>query len=344
MVLFVATLKAKQYLCGIADARLSNVNFLETTCKGAVFLKMTSQEVKIYDLIRGEISFDTSNFILRDEDSKPVLDKEGLSQLKDEVLIKADGSPAYSFCCAIDDALMGITCVIRGEDHISNTPKQTLIYQALGFKVPKFAHLPLIMDEGGGRLSKRTGAISVSDYRHQGFLSEALVNYLMLLGWAPGNNQEMVGLASAVKKFSIKKVNKAAAAFSMDKLRWLNNQYIKQMSTQQFIEVILPLLEKEGYIKEDFDRKKLENSVDLFKGRVSTLVDFLDWTRFVFLDDFYRDHEAEKKHFVEDKANAFSLLSKRFDGAEPFDVMTVENVFRQFAKCQSFYGSDSPDP
>jgi len=155
----------------------------------AILLKILPQEVKIYDLIRGEITFDTSNFIVRNDDGSPVLNEDGSARLKDEVLIKADGSPSYSFCCAIDDALMGITCVIRGEDHISNTPKQIVIYQALGFKVPKFAHLPLILDDSGGRLSKRTGAVAVSDYQKQGFLPEALVNYLMLLGWSPGNNQ-----------------------------------------------------------------------------------------------------------------------------------------------------------
>jgi len=212
----------------------------------AILLKMLPQEVKIYDLIRGEITFDTSNFIARNDDGSPVLNDDGSTRLKDEVLIKADGSPAYSFCCAIDDALMEITCVIRGEDHISNTPKQIVIYQALGFKVPKYAHLPLILDESGGRLSKRTGAVAVSDYRKQGFLPEALVNHLMLLGWAPGHNQEMIQLSSAIKKFSIKKINKAAAAFSMDKLKWLNNQYIKQMDSEQFIEIITPFLEKKG--------------------------------------------------------------------------------------------------
>jgi len=294
----------------------------------AILLKMLPQEVKIYDLIRGEITFDTSNFIVRKDDGSRVLNKDGSERLKDEVLIKTDGSPAYGFCCAIDDALMGVTCVIRGEDHISNTPKQIVIYQALGFKVPKFAHLPLILDDSGGRLSKRTGAAAVSDYRRQGFLPEALVNYLMLLGWSPGNNQEMIRLSSAIKKFSIKKVNKSAAAFSMDKLKWLNNQYIKQMDCEKFIEIITPFLEKKGYIKENFDRQVLKNSVKLFKGRLSTLLDFLEWTEFVFNDDFYKDQEAQQKHLSENKANEFSLLSERFSRVDPFDVATTEEAFR----------------
>ena len=310
----------------------------------AILLKMLPQEVKIYDLIRGEITFDTSNFIVRNDDGSPALNDDGSTRLKDEVLIKADGSPAYSFCCVVDDALMEITCVIRGEDHISNTPKQIVIYQALGFKVPKYAHLPLILDESGGRLSKRTGAVAVSDYRKQGFLPEALVNYLMLLGWAPGNNQEMIQLSSAVKKFSIKKVNKAAAAFSMDKLKWLNNQYIKQMDSGQFIKIITPFLEKKGYIKENFDRQKLKNSVELFKGRLSTLLDFLEWTEFVFVDDFYKDKEAQQEHLSENKAKEFSLLSERLDHVEPFDASATEKAFRDLVSELGINASDLVHP
>lgn len=310
----------------------------------AVLLKMLPQEVKIYDLIRGEITFDTSNFIVRNDDGSPVANEDGSTRLKDEVLIKADGSPAYSFCCAIDDALMGITCVIRGEDHISNTPKQIVIYQALGFKVPKFAHLPLILDDNGGRLSKRTGAVAVSDYRNQGFLPEALVNYLMLLGWSPGNNQEMIQLSAAIKKFSIKKVNKSAAAFSMDKLKWLNNQYIKQMDCEKFIEVITPFLEKKGYIKENFDRQVLKSSVELFKGRLSTLLDFTEWTEFVFNDDFYKDQEARQKHLSKNRANEFSLLSERFSRADPFDAATTEEAFRGLVAELGIKASDLVHP
>jgi len=218
------------------------------------------------------------------------------------------------------------------------------MYQALGCKVPKYAPLPLILGESAGRLSKRTGAVAVSDYRKQGFLPEALVNYLMLLGWAPGNNQEMIQLSSAIKKFSIKKVNKAAAAFSMDKLKWLNNQYIKQMDSGQFIEIITPFLEKKGYIKENFDSQKLKNSVELFKGRLSTLLDFLDWTEFVFVDDFYKDKEAQQEHLSDNKAKEFSLLSERFDCIDPFDASATEKAFRDLVSELGIKASDLVHP
>ena len=156
--------------------------------------------------------------------------------------MKTDGSPAYSFACVIDDALMEISHVIRGEDHISNTPKQIVIYKALGFKYPKFVHLPLILDPEGGRMSKRAGATAVTEYRTLGYLPQAIVNYLMLLGWSPGNNQEKVLMASALKTFSVKKINKAGAAFSIEKLQWLNSQYIKEMDTAQLAEQVKPLV------------------------------------------------------------------------------------------------------
>jgi len=277
----------------------------------AVILKIPQTKIKLFDLIRGEIEFDTET-------------------IKDQVLMKSDGSPAYSFACVVDDALMEISCVIRGEDHISNTPKQMMIYQALGFKPPKFAHLPLILEEdGGGRLSKRTGAVAVSDYKKMGFLPDALVNYLMLLGWSPGNNQEIVDLSSAVKRFSIKKVNKAGAAFSMEKLRWVNAQYIKKADTVDLTKMLIPVLADRGYIDDKFDSKSLENIVNLFKGRMTTLLDFLEWTDFIFTDDLTIDPAVKAEHLKQDKSREFGLLGERLDKVSGFDAASAEKVFRE---------------
>ncbi len=264
--------------------------------------------VKWDDLIRGEIVFDTAT-------------------IKDQVLMKSDGSPTYSFACVIDDAAMEITHVIRGEDHISNTPKQIMIYQALGLKPPKFAHLPLIMGDEG-RLSKRTGAVAVSDYRKEGFLPEAIVNYLMLLGWSPGGNQEKIDLASAVKKFSIKKINKAAAIFSMGKLEWLNGQYIKEMTAGKLTDLIIPFLKEKGYIRADFDRERLEKIVDLFKVRMATLTDFLEWADFVFVDKLMVGDEIRQQHLSHDRSKEFQLLSERISRLDTFDTASIEKAFR----------------
>ena len=264
--------------------------------------------VKWDDLIRGEIVFDTAT-------------------IKDQVLMKSDGSPTYSFACVVDDAAMAITHVIRGEDHISNTPKQIMIYQALGLKAPKFAHLPLIMGDEG-RLSKRTGAVAVSDYRKEGFLPEAIVNYLMLLGWSPGGNQEKIDLASAAKKFSIKKINKAAAVFSMDKLKWLNGQYIKEMPAGKLTDLIVPFLKEKGYLGADFERQRLEKIVALFKVRMSTLTDFLEWADFVFVDKLTVADEIRHQHLSHDRSKEFRLLSERISRLDAFDTASLEKTFR----------------
>ncbi len=265
--------------------------------------------LKFTDLIRGDIQFDSS-------------------EIKDQVLIKSDGSPAYNFCCVVDDALMNISCVIRGEDHISNTPKQLAIYYSLGLNPPKFAHLPLIMGEEGGRLSKRHGAVAVSEYQRMGFLSEALVNYLMLLGWSPGSNQEIVKLDAAVKNFSIKKINKAGAAFSMEKLEWINSQYIKKTDTATLTTLLVPFLKEKGFVDENFDRQGLENIVNLFKGRLATLCDFLDWADFVFVDRVNIDPAARAQYLTQDKSKEFHLLAGRLKGIESFSAATAEEVFR----------------
>ena len=274
----------------------------------AIILKMPDKIIKIYDLIRDEIAVDSK-------------------EIKDQVLMKSDGSPTYSFACVIDDALMQISCVIRGEDHISNTPKQIVIYEALEFKPPKFAHLPLILDDERARLSKRAGAVAVSDYRRQGFLPQAMVNYLMLLGWSPGNNQEKVALEAAVKNFSIKKINKAGAAFSMDKLKWLNSQYIKEADAASLAGLIMPLLETK-YGSDALIGKDVPNIVNLFKGRMNTLTDFLEWTDFIFNAKVNFDEEAKSEHLTVSKAKEFNLLADRLERVEEFSAKRAEEAFR----------------
>lgn len=295
----------------------------------AILLKMTKQQIKFYDVIRGEINFDTSNFIVLNDEGKPERGEDGEPRLKDEVLIKADGAPAYSFCCVVDDALMEITHVIRGEDHISNTPKQIMMYDALGFKAPKFAHLPLIMGADGGRLSKRTGAVAVTDYREKGFLPEALVNYLILLGWAPGNNQEVITLSAAIKKFSLKKVSKSAAVFSMTKLSWFNEEYIKSKEVKDLIELILPFLKSRRVPVEIMDRDWLEKVVTLYKKRFPTLVDFWERTEFFFVDDLVLSEEVKEKIQEAGFPKEFEMLKLKLESLENFVSNEIEHFYHE---------------
>jgi len=287
--------------------------YIEKSDQGleAVIFKVTPQKIKVKDLIRGEIEFDAQT-------------------LKDQVLIKSDGTPTYNFACTVDDATMNITHVLRGDDHISNTPKQVLLYQALGFPLPQFAHLPLILGAEGGRLSKRTGATAISDYREMGYLPSALINYLLLLSWSPGDNREIIDIAEAVKLFDIKNVNKTAAAFNLDKLNWINNQYIKKEDTKALADAIIPLLTAKKYIQKDnFDKDYIVSLVKLFQPRLAKLSDFLDWADFLFLEDIKMDSAAQQKYLSQDLSREFRLFVERLEKLEKFDIATIETTFRE---------------
>ena len=280
----------------------------------AIIFKVTPRKIIIQDLIRKEpIEFDAS-------------------VIKDQVLIKSDLSPTYNFACVIDDALMKVSHIIRGDDHISNTPKQIIIYQSLGFPIPEFAHLPLILGAEGGRLSKRTGATAISDYRKMGYLPGALVNYLLLLGWSPGENQEVIELKEAAGKFDIKDANKTAAAFNLEKLNWLNSQYIKKLSGEELLELVKPYCLEKGHIQENFDRKYLLSVVKLFRERIATLADFPEDSDFFFKDELEFSPEAKKRLEARDYSPEFKLLIERLDSLENFDCLNIENAFRSLVK------------
>jgi len=291
----------------------SGLAYIEKSPEGveAIIYKVPAEKIKVNDLIRGQIEFDSS-------------------LIKDQVLIKSDGTPAYNFACVVDDAEMNITHIIRGDDHISNTPKQLLLYEVLGFQPPLFAHLPLIMGVDGGRLSKRTGATAISDYRKMGYLSEALLNYLLLLSWAPGDNRELINIKEAVKLFDIKNVNKTAATFDLKKLDWINNQYLKNADPEKLADELIPLLEAKNYInKDNFDRPHLLTLVKLFQARLPRLNDFVEWADFFFVDQPVMDETAVKKYLASDLSKEFKFFAQRLDSLAAFEVINIETSFRE---------------
>ncbi|MGD9014542.1 MAG: glutamate--tRNA ligase [Candidatus Omnitrophota bacterium] len=277
----------------------------------AIIFKVIPQRIKMDDLIHGQIEFDAS-------------------LIKDQVLIKSDGMPTYNFACVVDDATMEVSHVIRGDDHISNTPKQILIYQALGFKVPTFAHLPLILNKQGGRLSKRTGATSISEFRELGFLSKAVVNYLLCLGWSPGEDQEIIDINQASRIFNINDANKTAAIFDWDKLNWINNQYIKNASLGSLADLVIPMIRKRFPQAGSccVHRQGIEDLIKLYQGRINTLGDFLDWADFFFLDDIKIEQGLKDKFFKIDLSKEFSMFIERLNRLEPFTVESIEKAFR----------------
>ncbi|MGI6684291.1 MAG: glutamate--tRNA ligase [Bacillota bacterium] len=193
--------------------------------------------ITIEDMVRGEVSFET----------------EGMG---DYIIVKSDGIPTYNFAVVMDDSDMEITHVIRGEEHLSNTPRQILIYQALGLKTPKFAHVSLILGKDKSKMSKRHGSTSVVAYRNQGYLPEALVNFLALLGWAPEGEEEIFSMEQLINMFSLDRVSKSPAVFDMDKLKWINGTYIRNTDPDRLKTLVLPYLKEAGFIGQELTEKE----------------------------------------------------------------------------------------
>ncbi len=275
-------------------------------------------KIVVDDLLHGLIEFD--------------LEQHG-SLAEDLVIFKSDGSPTYNFAVVCDDADMGITHVIRGDDHISNTPKQLPLYEALGFKKPVFCHIPLILGEDRSRMSKRHGATSIREYRDAGFLPEAIVNYLSLLGWSPGNNDEILDIKEIIKRFELGRVLKTGAVFGKEKLEWVNGQYVRKNAVPELTGKLIPYLEKRGYWNGKGDRAWLEKLVALFHERIFTLSQFPDLAAFFFEDKIEYSPEglAELKKDPRLK-NAFAKYAELLEGLTDFETKTIEERSRAFMK------------
>jgi glutamyl-tRNA synthetase len=239
-----------------------------------------SGEVSFDDIIRGSITFKCE-------------------ELDDLVIFRSDNTPTYNFTVVIDDALMGLTHIIRGDDHINNTPRQIIIYKALGFKTPMFAHVPLIHGKDKARLSKRHGAVSLLEYKNDGFLSEALLNYLSRLGWAHGD-QEVFSREELIESFTLEHVGKSPAIFDIDKLLWLNGHYMKTLPEQTIAERLIPFLEETGIKMDQHAVNILIPVVKNLKERAKTMKEMASMARFFFTDDFEYDEKAREKFLTID--------------------------------------------
>lgn len=225
--------------------------------EGAIRFKNPGEEVKWDDLIRGEISFPGD-------------------QITDFVMMKSDGYPTYNFNVVVDDMLMEISHVIRGEDHISNTPRQVALYKAFGVEPPQFAHHPMLLNKEKKKLSKRDAAVDIEVYKNQGYLPQAFVNFLSLLGWSHPEEKEVFDLEELIKEFTIERVRKSGAIFDTQKLQWMNSEYIKQMSDQELTSKIYV------FFSEKYPQDVLEKIVPLAKERMRTLGDFQTLAGFLF--------------------------------------------------------------
>jgi glutamyl-tRNA synthetase len=263
--------------------------------------------------------------------------------IEDLVLLRSNGSPTYNLSCVADDVAMKVSHVIRGDDHISNTPKQILIYRALGHAPPVFAHLPLILGPDKKRLSKRHGAVSVTEYRDRGILPEAMFNFLALLGWSPGDGREKMTRDEMVEAFSVDAINRKGAVFDEPKLEWLNSQYINDLPPQRLAALVRADLERTGLMAPDLGEGGARwdwflKVLDLLKARSRLLTDFARDARPFLSDDFEYRPDAVDKHLagvkggMEAVAERMRALRAALALAEPFDEAATEAALRALAE------------
>ena len=248
------------------------------------------------------------------------------SQLDEWIIVRTDGTPTYNFCVVVDDVTMKITHVIRGDDHLSNTPKQVQCYQALGYPTPVFAHVPLILGPDKRRLSKRHGASSVQAFREEGILPEALFNYLARLGWSHGD-QEVFSREDVAAHFDLSHVGQAAAVFDRAKLEWLNQHWIKTLPPEQVAERLVPYLERAG-LPAPADRAWLAHVVVTLRERARTLVEMAESARFYFEAPAAYDPAAVAKFWTPEAPARYTHLIKRLEAAPLLDPPDLEALYR----------------
>jgi len=284
--------------------------------EGAIRFRVPEGRVTYQDAVFGEISVESDT-------------------IENFVLLRSDKHPTYHLSVVVDDIDMRISHVIRGADHISNTPKQILLYRALGASLPVFAHLPLILGPDKTRLSKRHGATSVSAYQEQGILPEAMRNFLALLGWAPGNDQEMFDDEALIQAFSLQGISKANAVFNPEKLAWFNAQYIARLPHDKLVEYLRPEYAKAGLWRDSFekeDREWFRSLIDLYRPRAKVLQDFPRQSR-IFLTDHVEFDPTAVEKFLKDETVRGHLrrLADRLAALPEFNHHSIEEAVRGLA-------------
>ncbi len=284
---------------------------LDSGIPAVMRMRMPSGEtVALDDLVRGRVEFASDG-------------------IDDQVLLKSDGYPTYHLANVVDDHLMGITHVIRGEEWLPSTPKHVLLYRYFGWEAPAFAHLPLLLNPDKSKLSKRQGDVSVEDYRAKGFFPEALVNFVALLGWNPGDEREIFTLGELEKEFSLERVGKSGAVFNIEKLNWMNTEHLRRKPDAELLGLARPYLEPAGI--SGVDDAYLLGVIRLLRERVERPGQFISSGMYFFRDPESYDEAAGKKHWKAGTAEHLAEVLSRFGPMESFAPADIESAVRETA-------------
>jgi glutamyl-tRNA synthetase len=283
--------------------------------QGALRFRSPREHVIVDDLVCGKIDFDLSN-----EQTHP-----------DMTIRRPDGSWIFHFVNVIDDMEMKISHVIRGEDHLSNTPKHIEIFRALGAMPPHYAHIPLILNKDGSKMSKRDEGASVEYYIKRGYLPAAVRNYLCLLGWSPKDNREKINIEEIIRLFDLNNVGRSQATFDPDKLHWLNGEYARELSDSEFYALALTKLKSSGVKIDNYQEQYIHSALQTCKGKINTFDKLPAYCGFYFTDDFDYNPEGVAKHFTAENKPRLKAVRDAFSALQRFDAAEIEATLKTTA-------------
>lgn len=283
---------------------------------GAIKFRMKKETVVIDDLVVGKVD-------------RKLTDREEVDP--DFVIVRSDGKPVFHLVNVIDDLEMGITHVIRGEDHLSNTSKHIELFRALGAEPPQYAHIPLILNKDGSKMSKRDLGASVTTYMDEGFVPSGVVNYLLLLGWSPKDDQEVFKIEDVIERFDLPQINRQNARFDFDKLKWFNYEHTRQLNPAEFRERALPFMRDAGIDTSGFDEGYIDAAFDTCKEKVKQLTELPEFCAFYFQEVTAFDEDHAAKHLVPDNKPRVEKLREMLAGLDSFDADSIQAGFKALA-------------
>jgi glutamyl-tRNA synthetase len=308
---FYQSERLEKYTACAAELRERDLAYEETDERGtALRFRMPQEDATYDDVVHGSITYPAG-------------------QLEDFVIVKSNGWPTYNFACAVDDHDLAITHIIRGDDHLANTPKQAALCRAFGWDCPAFAHVPMIHGEDGSKLSKRHGASSALEFREEGYLPEALVNFIALLGWSPGDDREVMSLEEMISSFSLERIRKTSAIFNREKLDWMNGEYVKSRPVGEVVDDLLDTLREGGYDTDGLDRAWVERLIELYRDRAKRLAEIPELAYYLF-EDVRMEEDAVKS--VLRKEGVADVLAGAADRLEDCGDWTEEEIERILRK------------